>query len=296
MFIPPLEQALLFLPLVFAVYLSYQILKITDLTAEGSFVLGACLFSIGIDAKLGIFISMLLAIFGGIFAGTITSSLQRILGFSDLIAGILAIFILQSLCLQSMGRPNMSLYDKPTLLSLAQKYSFTLEEPYIRLLIVFTLCIALFIFLLAVLSSRFGLILKAFGNNKTLLELFGKNEKLYCLLGLTLSNIFAALGGAITAQFQGFADIGMGTGVVLIALSSVIIGKRLSPLFFGRFSESVFIQLLSCFIGVFLYFLAVHGLIKAGVNPINLRMATAILVVIVLSFQGNQLQHKRSYK
>ncbi len=292
LYIAALEQAFLFTPLVLAVYVSYKILKICDLTAEGSFVFGACLCAICLQAKLSIFAGVSLAICGGLLAGAITSCLQRALGFADLISGILAIFILQSLCLQSMGRPNISLYDKPTLISLTSTLCSCISEPYLRLIIAAVVGIALFCILAKTLTSRLGLILRAYGNNPKLLEIFGKNDKLYCMIGLMLSNSFSALGGAITAQFQGFADISMGTGTVLIALSSVIIGVRLSTFLFGRYSTHIVCQLLSCFLGVFVYFLTVHSLISFGVDPINLRMCTALICVAVLGINRKQLGKK----
>lgn len=282
-----LEQAFLFLPLVFGVHLSYRVLKITDLTTEGSFILGAALFSICIDAKQDLFVALLAAICGGIAAGCLASLLQRFLHFSDLIAGILVVFVLHSVSLKWMGRPNVSLYDQASLLHLIPAH--LLGEERARLLIAFAIGGALFLAFLWLLSSKLGLVLRAFGNNPKLLELFGKNEKAYCFIGLALSNSVAALGGALTAQFQGFADIGMGAGVVLIALSAVIIGQRLCTLFFRSLSYAVSLQLLCCFLGIFLYFLVIHLLIKLGIDPINLKMAIALVIVGILSFNRKLL-------
>lgn len=292
MLLHALEQACLFLPLVFAMYLSYQVLKITDLTAEGSFVLGAAIFAIGIHAGYSLAVCTFLAVCGGIISGCITAILQRFFGFSDLIAGILAIFLLHSISLKSMGRPNMSLYDTSSLVRVIPED--VMEESHARLLVIGIIALVLFVVFSQVLTSRLGLFLRAFGNNPKLLELFGKNEKLYCFIGLTLSNSLAALGGSFTAQFQGFADTSMGVGVVLIALSAVIIGQRLNTFLFKSFAQYTSIQLLSCFFGILLYFVVIHSLIAGGVDPINLRMATALVIIGILSCNRTELMKKRT--
>jgi putative ABC transport system permease protein len=271
------HQACLFLPLVFAVFISYQVLKITDLTAEGSFVFGAALFAICIDAHSSIPFALCASICGGMLAGCLTSILQRMLGFSDLISGILAIFIFNTICLKTMGRPNISLYNSPASLT-----SF----------MAFCIVCALFLLLSLILHSRLGLLLKAFGNNRSLLELCGKNEKMYCFMGLCLSNVFAAIGGALSAEHQGFADCSMGTGVVLIALTGVVLGSRIHDMLFHAFQKKYSLQLFSCFLGTFFYFVAVHSLIQFGVDPIHVRLATALIVVCVLALNRKTLARR----
>ncbi|MBS0655832.1 MAG: hypothetical protein JSR46_08655 [Verrucomicrobia bacterium] len=276
------EQACLFMPLTLALFMSYKILKITDLATEASYLFGAALFAVCISMKCSLPTCMAVSLCGGALVGSITSTLQRFLGFSDLISGILTIFLLHSVSLQVMGRPNISLYDKPTLVRLASQH---FGDDFGKLVLALSVTLFLAAFLYLLLSSRLGLTLRAFGNNPRLLRLFGKSDKLYCYIGLMLSNMLAALGGSLTCQFQGFTDITMATGVVLTALAAVIIGERISSYLA---TSSVAKQLLCCFAGILLYFVVIHSLMELGVEPMHLKMMTALFTICILAMKRRE--------
>lgn len=271
MFLNILEQSLLFLPLTLGIFISYGVLKIADLTTDGTFVLGGALFATAVGWAVHPGIAMLFSILGGVLAGITSSLLQTKLRLNPLIAGILLVFIINTLTLKIMGKPNLSLFDKPSVFCFHSKIALLLP-------------ISLFflIGLAGLLASRIGLLLHAFGNNPTLLHLCGKNSDIYRLLGLSLSNGLVAFSGALTAQAHGYADIGMGTGIILIALSTVIIGQQIYEYLFQKRFFIHLIKLLCCFLAILFYFSTVHTLLAVGIDPIYLRLTIGICLIAFL--------------
>ena len=266
-----LEQAAIFFPLVLGMYFSYRILKITDLTVDGTYVLGGAIFAKTID--FGVLPAMLFAIFGGFLVGNFVSFMQRENRINDLIAGVLASFMLYSVNLKIMQRPNISLLEKPNLLSMIEK------ESWLFLLCLIATVVSIFIFL--VLVSRLGLFIRAFGYNRSLLSTLGKSPERYRLLGLGISNCLAALSGTLFAQVNGFADINMGFGVALIGIGAVVIGKQLIPAIVLKFSP--FADICSCFAGIYIYFLCLNFMLFVGIDPASLKLALGGFLFVVLS-------------
>jgi putative tryptophan/tyrosine transport system permease protein len=135
---------------------------------------------------------------------------------------------------------------------------------------------------LCLLASRLGLMLHAFGNNPTLLHLCGKNGGGYRMLGLSLSNGLVAYSGSLTAQINGYADIGMGVGMILIALGTVIIGQQIYTLLFKDLPFAPLMRLICCFLAAVLYFSTVYALLALGLDPIYLRLMIGICLIIFL--------------
>jgi putative ABC transport system permease protein len=274
-FFTAIEQSLLLLPLVFGMYISYRILKVTDLTVDGTYVLGASVFAVFIDQ--GIIIALGLSILAGIIIGIFVALMQRHNRVGDLLVGILASFMLYSVNLQVMGRPNISLIGKSTIIS-----QIGISEWVFPLIVInFLLAYAL----MYLLKSQLGLALRAFGYNQKLLLTLGKPVELYRILGLIISNSLAALSGALTAQVNGFADVNMGIGVALISIGAVVIGTHL---FLNQKNFHVVKDLISCFLGISLYFFCLNILLKIGVNPANLKF----LLGLMLFFTLRQMQGK----
>lgn len=263
------EQSLLLLPLVFGVYISYRILKVTDLTVDGTYVLGAAVFAVSIDS--GQVKALILSIIAGAFVGVCVGLMQRHNRVSDLVVGILASFMLYSINLQVLGRPNISLIGKDTILS------YTSGDQWIIPLLVINFLLALFLIIL--LRSEFGLLLRAFGHNQRLLTILGKPAELYRILGLALSNCLAALSGALTAQANGFSDINMGLGVALISIGAVVIGTHILN---RQETFQASKALIACAFGIFLYFMCLGSLLKAGINPANLKFVLGAILFVTL--------------
>lgn len=275
MILESLEQSLLFYPLVLGIYLSYHILKITDLTVEGSFVAGAALYARLLTLYDNHPLAMTGALLGGIMCGVAVSFMQRKGSMNGLVASIIMLFMLYSLNLQIMGRPNISLlnYDVFSALSNAS---------FIKLVFLILMGVFLLGGLTLFLKTRLGLSCRAFGHQPNLLYKYNQNPETYRLLGLILSNMLAALCGALTAQFSGYADIHMGFGMALIGIGAVVIGQHLFSSLRQTRSFQPGLELLACFGGIYLYFLISHLLLSFDIDPINLRLCLGLLLILCL--------------
>ncbi|MCC8368930.1 MAG: ABC transporter permease [Rickettsia endosymbiont of Oxypoda opaca] len=264
-----LEQSLLMLPLILGMYISYQILKITDLTVDGTYVLGAAVFARTIS--FGLFPALILSMIAGVIVGSVVSFMQKDNRVNSLITGILAVFMLYSVNLQVLQRPNISVLGMPTVLSL-----FNSENWLIPLIITNSL---IMIAVIILLQGRIGLLLRAFGYNRNLLHTLGKPAELYRTIGLSLSNLLAALTGALTVQVNGFADINMGFGVALVGIGAIVIGRHIL-IHANKFSP--FKEISACFIGILFYFISLSFLLAIGIDPINLKLILGIILFISL--------------
>lgn len=264
-----LEQSLIMLPLILGMYISYRILKITDLTVDGTYVLGAAVFAKSL--ALGLFPAMILAITAGGIIGSIVSFMQKNNRINGLIAGILASFMLYSVNLQIMQRPNISTLGMPSLLTIFNTENWLLPLMITNIIVIFAVII--------LLKGQLGLMLRAFGFNKDLLAILGKPAEFYRTLGLSISNALAALTGTISAQVNGFADINMGFGVALVGIGVIVIGRHI---LIHNNSFNTFKEIFSCFIGILFYFITLSILLRVGIDPINLRLILGIVLFISL--------------
>jgi putative ABC transport system permease protein len=277
-FLSAFQQALFFLPLTLGIYLSYRILSVTDLTVDGTFVLGASTFAFLITHGQNQYMSVILAMLAGSVAGALVALMQKAIHINSLIAGILATFMLYSVNFRIMGRPNINLINSPTLLGQLQ---FTHPFMLFVLMIVFTALI--FALIYGLLHTRLGLLLRAYGNNMLLVKRMGKSTVLLLMLGLAISNSLAALTGVIATQVNGYADINMGLGMAMIAIGAVAIGRHLMIRLFYRKSQfNALLDCVSCLLGTFLYFLAMNFFLLIGVNPIYLKLLLGLVLVLFL--------------
>ncbi|EKD76812.1 MAG: hypothetical protein ACD_42C00597G0002 [uncultured bacterium] len=274
-----LQQTLIFLPLALGVYLSYDVLMITDLTVEGTFVLGAAIFARLITLGLNQSISIVAGLIGGAVIGIGVTVMQRVAKINSLIAGILAVFMLYSVNFGVMNQPNISLLDNHIFLQHLQNY-----HPMVLLFFLIGFVFLLALFLCLFLHSQMGLHLRAFGSNPHLLKKLGKNPAIYLGIGLASSNMLAALCGIMTAQVSGYADIHMGLGMALTAIGAVVIGKKLlSQLLVKSDRFSAVSGMAGCLLGAFIYFLILNGLLIMGINPIYLQLLLGFVLVVFLS-------------
>ena len=213
------------------------------------------------------------SLLAGAVIGVIISCLQKSNNINPLLVGILGTFMLYSINLQIAGRPNINLLNKPTLLSIVGIDNWT------AILFIITVCLALV--LITLLQSNFGLKLRAFGYNRKLLYVLGSNAERYRLLGLVISNSFAALSGCFAAQVNGFADINMGMGVALVSIGAIIIGREL--LIADRLKFFAIKDILACILGILVYFTCLNVLLRIGIDPINLKFILGIIIFISLS-------------
>ena len=285
-----LQQTLIFLPLALGVYLSYDVLMVTDLTVEGTFVLGAAIFARLTTLGCNQIVSIIAGLLGGIITGILVTVMQRVAKINSLIAGILAVFMLYSVNFAVMNRPNISLLNSNIYLQHLQDY---FPNDLTIFLVVFTIILALLMCLF--LRSQTGLYLRAFGSSPHLLKKLGKNPALYLCVGLSISNMLAALCGIMTAQVDGYADIHMGLGMALTAIGAVVIGKKLVSGLLTSDCFSAPIGILGCLVGAFIYFLILNAFLIMGINPIYLKLFLGLVLVAFLSTSHYTKQRAELY-
>lgn len=273
-----LQQTFIFLPLALGVYLSYDILMVTDLTVEGTFVLGAAIFARLVTLGCNQVISIIAGLFGGIIIGILVTIMQRVAKINSLIAGILATFMLYSVNFGVMNRPNISLLNSHIYLQHLQDYF-----PNALLIFLVSFIILLSLMMIAFLHSQTGLHLRAFGSSPHLLKKLGKNPAIYLCIGLSISNMLAALCGIMTAQVDGYADIHMGLGMALTAIGAVVIGKKLVSSLFPANRFHALAGIIGCVVGAFIYFLILNEFLIIGINPIYLKLFLGLVLVLFLS-------------
>ena len=274
-----LQQSLIFLPLTLGIYLSYQVMQVTDLTPDGTFVMGAALFARLLTSGYSQTTSTVLALLGGALAGVAVALLQRYARISSLIASILAVFMLYSVNFGILGKPNISLLNSTTLVGDIQNSSPILFNSALGIGAVLLL-LGVFYFV----RSSTGLRLRAFGTNRSLLAKLGYSPTLYLAFGLGLSNLLAAGCGILTAQINGYADINMGLGMALTGIGAVVIGCQLvRSLFYRHTRFNIIADLGGCLLGTYLYFLLVNLFLWLGLNPIYLKLVLGLLLALFLS-------------
>lgn len=265
-----LEQGLLFSIVAIAVYITYKILDFPDMSVDGTFPMGAAISASLLVQGVNPWISIILAAIGGALAGTITGIMHVKLKIDNLMAGILMMIGLYSINLRIMGKANIPLFNVNNI--------FKCNVPSIIIIAIALIIVKILLDLY--LKTKSGFLLIAVGDNEQVVSCLGVNKDMIKILGLLISNALAATAGAITAQYQGFADVGMGTGTVVMGLAAVIIGTSL----FERIS---FIKATTLsIIGAIIYKGAIALVLKygsvIGLTANDLKLMTAIIVVIAL--------------
>ncbi len=266
-----LEMGLIFSIMAMGVMLTYKTLKISDLSVEGTFPLGAFIFARLITMGMGLGSSMVLSFIGGALGGLVTYILFKKFNIDALLSGILTMTALYSLNLRITGSSNVALFDQPTIFN-------TSNIPMTLILLAIVLVIKLFLDWF--FKTEKGYLLKTTGDNQKLVRSLGQNPNKFILLGLMLANALGSLSGAIMAQYQGFADIQMGTSMIVTALASIIIGDT----FFRNISKIK--DTTRAIIGAIIY-RAISGIaIHYGLEPGDLKAITAFIVVVFLVYNN----------
>ena len=266
MLLGTLEQSFIFAVMVLGVYISYKILDFPDMTVDGSFPLGAAVAAASIVKGVNPVLALILAMAAGAAAGFITGMIHVKLRVTNLLAGIIVMTGLYSINLRIMGKSNIPLFSV--------KHLFNGNVSAIVVVGVILLIVKLGIDFL--LKTKFGFALKALGDNESLIISLGLNEKTLKIYGLMLANSLVALSGAVLAQYQGFADVGMGTGTIITGLASIIIGDAL----FGK-KKAIKISMMVIF-GTIIYRTIIALSLKVGMNASDLKLITSALVVIII--------------
>ncbi len=277
--------------LALGIFISFRIFNFPDITAEGSITLGAAISASMIASGFNPMLATVVALAGGFAAGALTGIIHTRFEINGLLAGILVMTALYSINLHVMGRSNVPLMSENTVITffenlaatlapgtsvaylmgsaIAMKDLFTLGS---MLLLVVLLGILLYLFL----KSNLGTAMRATGNNPQMIRAQGVNTRSMIILGLAISNALIALSGALLAQFQGFADVQMGIGMLVWGLASVIIGEALIS------DKSLGFLITGAVFGSVIFRLLVAGALRIGMNPNDLKIITALFVFIAL--------------
>lgn len=266
------------------VYITYKILDIADLTVDGTLATGAAVCVLLTINGVPVGVAMVCAVLAGMLAGLVTGLLHTVCGIPAILSGILTQLALYSINLRIMGWGTGG--GKANLPISVDKYGLLVSARYVRDLALNNPLIPLAILLAAVIAllywffgTELGCSLRATGANGNMARAQGINTNLCKVLGLMISNALVALAGALLAQYQGFSDVNMGRGAIVIGLAAVIIGEVLFSKVFRNFA----LKLLSCAIGAVVYYIVIQFVLRLGLSTDDLKLLTALVVALFLA-------------
>jgi len=259
------------------VYFTFRVLAFPDLTVDGSFPLGGAVAGILIIDGYNPWLATIAALCAGMCAGLGTSLLNTKLRINGLLAGILMMVALYSLNLRIMGRANIPLLREVTVFDQFSKLLGIETGVELSIILMVVLVAVILIILNWFLRTEIGLALRATGDNEQMVRGLGTDTNMMTILGVSIANGLVALSGALVAQNQGFSDVGMGIGMIVLGLASVIIGEGL---FRPRGVTAILLAVVG---GTFAFRLFVGIALRLGLRPSDLKLTTAMLVIIVLA-------------
>ena len=275
-----IAQGLGFVALAIGIFLSMRVLNLPDITTDGSYTLGAAVTSVMLIQQINPVICILVSMLCGALAGTLTGVIHVRLKVNALLSGIIVMTGLYSVNLMIMGRPNLPLITTANLFSVVNVNADIFIN---RLLIFFVIALLIIVTVNWLLKTDFGIAMRAIGNNTIMLRANGVNTSVLKIKGLALANMFTALSGSLIAQYQGFADINMGIGIVISGLGAVMIGEALMSLFNA---DKIILRLIGVVIGAVFFRLILGIALAAGLNPNYLKAVTALIVLVVVAVAG----------
>lgn len=273
-----LEEGLVYAIMALGVYITYKILDFPDLSVDGTFPLGGAVTVVLIIAGVNPIWTLLISFIAGAIAGTLTGIIHVKLKVRDLLAGIIMMTALYSLNLRIAGKANVAIFTKDTIFEnpFLDKIVPVAFQPYLVVVILFIIIVIMKLILDLYLCTKSGYLLRAAGDNETLVTSLAKDKGIVKIIGLAIANAFVALAGCIYTQKSGFFEISTGTGTVVIGLASVIIGTNLlKRVKFVKATTAVVI-------GALLYKLCVAIAIYIGMEASDLKLITAVLFLVIL--------------
>ena len=261
------------------IYLTFRILDIADLTVDGSLCTGGAVCIMMMLSGHNVLVSMLAATLAGMVTGLVTGLFHTFMGIPAILSGILTQLALYSVNLKIMGKANQAIN--------VDKYDLLVSLRYIKNVVfyknpifVVAICIVLLVLILYwFFGTELGCALRATGCNGNMARAQGINTNFSKVLGLMLSNGLVGLSGALLSQYQGFADINMGRGAIVIGLAAVIIGEAI----FGRIFRNFGLKLIGVALGSILYYIVLQTVIWLGVDTDLLKLFSAVVVAIFLA-------------
>jgi len=268
------EIGLLYAVMALGVYLTYRVLDFPDLTVDGSFTTGASVAAILIVSGVPFQVAIVAAVVSGLLAGVVTGLLHVWGGINPLLAGILTQIALYSINLRIMGKANLPLLRETTVFTTMKEAKLLATWTSVGIFAVMVAVIGLLVYWF--LGTNYGVALRATGDNELMARSQGINTGRVKIVGVALSNGLVALCGALMAQYNGYSDISMGIGLIVAGLASVIIGQAI----FGM--TSVWQAVLAAILGSVIYRAIIQAALSVGLNPNDMKLISAVLVVLAL--------------
>lgn len=282
------EQGMIYAVMALGMYITYKILDFPDMTVDGSFPLGASLSAVLISQGMNPYLTLLLSFAAGLVAGTITGLIHVKLKVRDILASIIMMTALYSVNLRIAGKANLPIYNCENIYNnrVMDRIFAGVLAPYKNLIVIAVIVLLVKCVLDWYLKTKSGYLLKAVGDNETLVTSMGIDKGKIKILGLAIANGLVSLGGSMFAQQQRFFDASMGVGTAVIGLASVIIGTAL----FGQISAFGFS--ISVILGSILYKGCVAAAIRIGLQSTDLKLVTAVLFLLILVLSSRIEKHQ----
>ena len=282
-----LAQGTLWGIMALGVYITFRILDIADLSCDGTFALGGCISAIYITRGVDPFVTLLMALAAGMIAGAVTGILHTRWMIPAILSGILTMIALWSVNIRIMGGPNVSLLGEDTVFTKIM-YSLNLDQTFSTVVIGLLIGIIVIAALYWFFGTEIGSAIRATGNNEFMVRALGGNTDTSKVLGLVISNGLISLSGALVAQNQGYGDVKMGTGAIVIGLASIVIGEVI----FGKRFNFAYI-LASLIGGSIVYRMIISLVLHFGLSTDDMKLFTAIIVAIALGIPAIKAKYSQ---
>lgn len=286
-YLTALLQGLCLSGIALGIYISMKIFNIPDITTDGSYTLGGAVMGILLSNHLPIGIVLPVVIIAGGLAGVFTGLIHTKLKINPLLSGILVMTGLYSINLSIMGRSNIPLLNYTTLFD---SFHFIADLNWNSLIVLLLIGTLLILLIGYILKSDYGITMRATGNSEKMVSALGVNIDRIKIVGLGFANALTAVSGFLMTQFQGFTDINMGIGIVIVGLGSVIIADTFIN---GMNITSIWISLILVCLGAILFQLVLAFTLSIGIDPTLLKLITALFVLSIVSLPRLNFMRKR---
>jgi len=251
--------------------ISFKIIKFPDMSVDGTFAMGGAITAVCIQIFNSPFMALILTIISAIIVGFITASLNIYMKINKILSGILIMISLYSVNLRIMGKANIPITNKQTLISFFETNSYTIIFFFLAIILIIGMILVWFF------KTEFGLMMRMSGDNSNVVKNNGRKINKFTIIGLCMSSTLVALTGSLVSQRQGFSDVNMGVGIIIIGLACLFIGDAIVK------PKNIALMILSAVIGTIVYQFVIGLGLRVGLSPSDIKILTAGIVILALS-------------